>query len=249
MSSHGSMVDAHAHDIALGGAGRPHDEVGVIAQRLPVGRARLVHAVDLTGLHGGHAGILVHTDEGQFVQIGQRIAVFAHAPVVGAAFEASALAFAILFQRESTGADGLLDKVALEVTVQDNRRIVEEMLRHGDIGRGQMQFDGVIVHLLDTVHAVQIGEQAQHGRTNVLVEPLAEGEHHIVGGQFVAVVESHALLQIERPLVHIVVGFPTVQQIGAGDVVGTGFGQIFTHLAHDVRAFDPGEAGGVIDQL
>ncbi len=70
------------------------------------------------------------------------------------------LALAVVLQRVGPGPMRCLDKVALEgAVVQHQGRVVEEMLRHGDLGSAQVQLDRIVVHLLDAVRR-QVGHQA-----------------------------------------------------------------------------------------
>jgi hypothetical protein len=95
----------------------------------------------------------------------------------------------------------------------------------------------------------QVAQKAQHAGAHIGVKPLAKGKDHIIGGEFIAIVESHTLAEIERPGLDIITGLPAIQQVGAGDVVGADFGQIFVHLADDIAALDPRQARRVIDAL
>ena len=74
-------------------------------------------------------------DVDQAVQVGQRLAVGAHLPVVLAALELGALGGDVLVQQEWAGADRLLGDVAFEGLGHDHRRVVEQVLGHGDLRR------------------------------------------------------------------------------------------------------------------
>ena len=117
--------------------------------------------------------------------------------------ELGALGLHVLLQQERAGADGLLGDVALERLGHDHGRVVEQVLRHGDLARVQVQLDGVVVHLLDAGR-LEVAHQAEHRGADLRVEPLLEVEDHVVGGQLLAVVELDALLEEERPGLQIV---------------------------------------------
>ena len=144
---------------------------------------------------------------------------------------------------------GCLTQSPSKSTVQDHGGAFEEVFGHADVGRGEIPLDGVVIHLFDAVHAVEVRQGAEHGRAYVRVQPLAEGEHEVVRRHLVAVVEGYALLEVERPFVYRVVGFPSIQKIGTRDVVLADFGQVLVDLAHYVVALAPCHARRVVDQL
>ncbi len=245
----GLQVHPHPQHEGLRGAHGVDGDARHVLQGQVVAGPGLVDAVDLAGLDRGHGRVLVDGDVDDLVQVGQGLAVLPELPVVRPGLEHGPLALRVLLQGEGAGAHGLFDEIPLEGPGEDHRGVVEEVFGHRDVGRLQVEADGVVIHLLHVLHAAPVGDEPQHGGAHIRIQPLADGEDHVVRGELLSVVEPNALAQVEGPGLDIVAGLPAFQQVGPGDVVRPGEGQVLGHLAHHIGRHHPGHAGRVVDAL
>ena len=106
----------------------------------------------------------------------------------------------------------------------------------------------VLVLLAGVVFLHHRREKPEIGGTGRRVQPAGEIEHHVVRVEVVAVAPLHALAQLEGPGLEVVGGFPAFRQVGPGDVIRTGDGQVLDDMAGLVGLLGPVE-GGRIDHL
>ena len=132
-----------------------------------------------------------------------------------------------------------------ESPMDDGGGVVVQVLRNGKLRSVQVQPHRVAVHLLHSarrhlLHFLAVGsfrlvhhggEQSDVRRPGGRIQPALEVEHHVVGVEVIAVVPLHALPETEGPGLEIVGRFPLLGQIGTGDIVRAGDGQIFEELA------------------
>ncbi len=218
------------------------------------------HAFDLMGgqSRDQQARRVAQIDEDEAVEIG------ALAPIVAARLQDRLLADLMLHQIEGPGAVGADAELAALLRIEDGEGIVEEMLRDRELGLLAVEPHGVVIDLLDGIgipdlgdglavllHAVEhiAGHQPDDRGADGFVEDMLEVPDHILGGEGAAVVPFDALADMERPGLQILAGIPAFQQIGPGDVVDPGPGQIFRHLAEDVRRLQPVDGMGRGDLL
>ncbi len=221
-------------------------ERGIVLHAFPHRDRRLDDHLDLARLQRGlpRGRIVAQLHEDDFVEVRQRVAVLAHAPVTLALGQAAALARHVFLHVEGAGADRLEGDVAFEALGHDRGRVLEEVLGHVDRRVGAVQLDRVVVHLLDAGRR-QVAHQAQQRGADVLVQPLAEVEHDVVRGELLAVTELDALLQVQGPGLQIVAGRPLLQHVRDSDALLVRVGQIVEDVAPGVRLADQRELGGM----
>src|SRR4029450_7955274 len=88
-------------------------------------------------------------------------------------------------------------------------------------------------------------EQPEIGRTNAWVKPACDVVHHIVGVKHIAIGPTHTLTQFEGPGAQIFRGFPALSQVGSGDVIASGDGEIFQDVPRLVGFLSPIESGRI----
>ena len=182
-------------DDAIGRTARD-DDVLVPLEPGEVGGGHVVDHVDVAGeerRHAGGAGLDRLQDravEGRHL-----------APVVGVLLQDDAIARHVLDELPGTGAEGglaaveLLGRRAAAGLVGDDRdrRHVVRHQRVGLLGRDPYR---VVVDLLD---GLALGVELEGGRRVRHVRCPLEGAEHVVGGEGRAVVETHALAELELP--------------------------------------------------
>ena len=65
-----------------------------------------------------------------------------------------------------------------------------------------MELDGVVVHLLDVVSRDVTADQAHHGGSDVGVQPLAEVEDDVIGGEWLTVDDIASELKVSKSIVY-----------------------------------------------
>ena len=114
------------------------------------------------------------------------------------------------------------------------RRPLEGLDHERRLGRAEDHLDRIVV---DLDHVVDVG---QHPRVDRLFGVLRTvvGEHHVVGGERVAVVELHPLAQVEDILLAIVGHAPAAGGVGLGDEIRVDVGQPAEHVRGDLELDD-----------
>ena len=213
--------------------------------------------VGLAGLHGDEGGVHIGDEvEGDLLHGGGAV------PVVLIGGQGDVLGGDPLHELEGAGAHGvagelLLGDAVVVVGVDDGA--VPQHVDEVAVGVLQVDGDGVVVHDVAAVH--REGGELHPG----LIAEALHGQLHIVGGEVVAVVELHALPQVEgvvqavlrglpvggqhgHHLVVLVQGHQAVKDVGAEVDVRHG-GQLLGVQGGEVGAQDdgqvlPGLAGG-----
>ena len=145
--------------------------------------------------------------------------------------------------------------------IENEERVVEEVLGDGELRRLAVEAHRVVVELLERVRVPQFGrflgialgvllarvvlledealEEAEHGGAGLGVEHVLQVPHHVVGREFAAVMPLHVLAQVERPALEVVACLPLLAERGARHVVDPGDREIVVDEARGVRGFDP----------
>ena len=225
-------------------------EVGIVLEGFPNGHVRLEDGIHLVALVGGEVrgAVFAELNHDDLIQVGERFAVCAHAPVIGAGFEDTAFADHIFFHGERAGADRFLGQVAAKGRGDDASRVLGQVFGDENGRALEFQGDGVIVGLF---HAgeIEITHRAKHGGLDGFGQPLLEVEHDIIGGQFLSVVELDALAQDQCPGEQVIAGIPTFQQVRMGNALRIGVGQVFDDVTPRMRSADQREGRGVVHAL
>ena len=100
------------------------------------------------------------------------------------------------------------------------------MVVQNGIGRGQDEIDGVVVDLDDLGIGGDAGLQV-----GALGADAVGGEHHVVGGEGVAVLELDAFAQMEAPAGGLLRDFPAFGQSGNDLEILVARNQTFIDLA------------------
>jgi hypothetical protein len=156
----------------------------------------------------------------------------------------------MLDQLERAGAVGSDAEAAALFGIDDQHRIVEQVLGHRDLRLLQVQTKRSIVCDFDRVGVPQLGfavdlvqhvtlHQAKHGGAGRLVQRMSYVPGRILGGELTPVVPLD-VTHSERPGLEVVAGGPAFCQIRPGNVVLAGLGQILDDLPANIRILDPG---------
>ena len=239
-----------------------------LLQRLELDDVGAVEAVHLLGGERAHrgGGVVAEIDELDLVEV---------RPAAPVAFLARLehLLAPDLVGRQREGARAVRANLELAVLrrVQDEERVVEELLGHGELGRLAVQPDREVVHLLDGVGVPEAGRflgialvvllarldileekalhQAEHGRAGLGVEHSLQVPHDVVGGELPAVVPLDVPAQTQRPRLQVGAGLPFLDEARTGDVVHAGHREIVQHLTRGVGGFHPAICVGTLDVL
>ena len=191
-------------------------------------------------------------------------------PVGAAALQHHLLADLDLGRLVGAGADRADAPLALVLRMQDQGRIVEQVLRDRELRGGAVQLDGVVVDLLDRVGVPQLGrhlrravlvllagvdvlehealEQAEHRRAHIGIEPALDVPDDVVGDQVFAVGPLDAGPQLQGPGLEVLARRPALEQERNRDAVGLGAAEVVVALAHDVGIVHPREGVRVVDR-
>ncbi|MPM02424.1 hypothetical protein SDC9_48673 [bioreactor metagenome] len=206
---------------------RPRDDMILpLLRAVEIGRLGrgVIHVehVDLVGFeqHPQRLGVRDHADQ-QPVELGPS------APVLVIRLEHLAVVQRIIAQDERTGAVGgfrrqteLVARGLGEGAVVDRGTGRRQQRKKGGIGLGQGDLDRLVIERLQARHAgglavepvLGAGDEGQDvgaQRFGRGVQHPIEGVDHVIGGQLRAVVEFHALAQMER------IGQPVVRDVPA----------------------------------
>ena len=139
------------------------------------------------------------------------------APVLLVAGERGADLGRVALQHERPGADEGALPLRRVVVVRDDDHVVvvgRRQVREVAVRRGEVEGDGEVVHLDDAVRGQPAAERRQRVGRVLRVGLQLVGVDDVVGGQRGAVVELHALADLERPHVAGGVGRPAVASTG-----------------------------------
>ena len=170
----------------------------------------------------------------------------------------------MLDQLERPGSVGPDAEFAALFRIEHGEGIVEQVLGNRELRGLGVEPKSMAVELLDRVGvpephrhlgvavlvllpAVELLEhvalhQAEHRRARRRIEAVLDVPDHVIGREVPAVVPFHALTDLQGPGLDVLARFPGLEQIGPGDVVVAGLGQILDHLPRHVALFDPGES-------
>ncbi len=204
------------------GAGPLADDpdIGIVEQRLAALDRDLGDDVHQIALEGQHARLEVLVED-PFRAVRQRL----RPPIAVEAGEGGADLGRVFLQLEGAGADEVLLEIAGIVGRDDDGVVVVGGDDVGEVavGRVEMEGDGVVVDLLGPT----LGQRALEGGERVggvlRIGQAVDGGDHVVGLHLVAVVELHALADLEGPDRAVLIGLPALGQdrlqpeIGAGD--------------------------------
>ena len=166
-----------------------------------------------------------------------------------------------LDQGEGAGAVGAHLELAVLGRVEDQQRIVKELLRHGELrglavelhreridflnGVGVPELRGLLgVALVVLLAGLVFLEQealheAEHRGAGLGIEHPLEVPDDVVGRELPAVVPLDVAAQPQGPRLQVRARLPLLDERGPRDVVDTGGRQIVEDLARGVRRFDP----------
>ncbi len=128
-------------------------------------------------------------------------------------------------QLERAGADRVLGEVGaglVEGAVHDQAGIIGEVGDERDIGRGELDLDGVVVDLFDAAVAqlagLGIDQRAHPGRHRVafraFIAPASDIVDDILGDERVSVRPGRVLAQVQHVFGGFVVDVPALEQVG-----------------------------------
>ena len=144
---------------------------------------------------------------------------------------------------------------------------MKQMFRHGDLGVFAIKPDGVIIEFFDGIRVPDPGRhdriayvikairrdlfehialhQSEDGRAHVGIKPASHIPYRMVGDERLTGAPSHVWAKAERPGLQVVTCLPSFEQPGAGNVVGTGTGQVIVDLPDEIGVVNPGEGVGM----
>ncbi len=249
----------HARGGGVGRRHRVHLHVRQLLQRVELHDVGGVETVHLLAGQGAHRRrrVVAEVDELDLIQVRPT------APVrFLAGLEDLASSHLALHQREGAGAVRADFELAVLGRIEDQERIVEELLGDGQLWRLAVEPDGEGVDLLDGVGVPQprgflgvalvvllarlelLEEEALHEPDDrgarLGVEHALEVPHDVVRVELPAVVPLDVAAQLQRPGLEVGARLPLLDEARARDVVDAGDGQVVDHLARGVGRFDPG---------
>ena len=191
-------------------------DVGVLLEPLDRFERQVPDQIDLARLQGGHLRrALRHDAERDRIELGR-----AGHEVVGVLHQLDPVARLVGLELEGAGSDRLLaDRLQLVARHHPCLAVAEDLGKPG-IGRLQLELDGVGVQHLHLVDDLEI--DARHRAGRLVDDPLDRGLH-VLGIGLAAVMEFHALADLEGPGLDVVAGGPALGQIGLQLAVAVDF--------------------------
>ena len=230
------------HLLAISGEHHRHADVGIVVRRLvdlhrqnrePA--ARRAHDLDARRLRQQGDSLVidpvdrVHLPGDQRVEARRAVVDDGHVHAIEKAFallpvrpdllEPDPHAWIEVFEHERARADRL--RPVLEAVRNHHEMIVGEPIGEIGVGGGERDLDLVIVELLDVGDALHRSRAARFRVATVEVE----GIDRVVGREFLAVREGHALAQLEDPVLGAVGRLPALRQFRMRSSVLVPFGE------------------------
>ena len=209
-------------------------DLGIVQQRHALQHRDLGDDIHHPALQGHDLGLDVGV-EAELGPFRQRL----RAPIIGIAHEGGAHLGRVFLQLEGAGADEILLEVPGIIGRQDDGVVVvrRDVIGKIAVRRVEMEFDRIVVHLLRAA----LGQHAAEGRERVggilRIGEAIDRRDHVIRRHRLAVVEFHALAQLEGPDRSVLIGLPALGQHRAEPQIAGGERQIFARLAeHDDAA-------------
>ncbi len=95
--------------------------------------------------------------------------------------------------------------------VEHKRHIAEQVFRQADLRPFQVQGDLVASGFFNAGLIQVTAQNTVHAGSDILVQPLAEGKHHVIGGKLPARIEKDPFSAVEDPGFQIIADLPVLQ--------------------------------------
>ena len=221
----GCLARVHEQGGVLVAGGLEHLDAGRTLEQTHGLQIGARHDVDLVGLQRAGARADVRDVQGlDRVEVGPALL-----PVVGFAVGCGAHARVELLEHVAAGADTALPVHSATVLGRaDDQMVVADQVREVGAAAGQLEHHRVLAVRLDVLDR---GDDALGGRLGILAAVMVERGDDVVGIERLAVVELHALAQLEGPGRGIGRSVPALGQLADEIAVRRDFGQVVAQLA------------------